>query len=49
MVPLIDNEYALLLPLAIPALAEESARTSKLLKALITKTVKPKKPVNEID
>jgi hypothetical protein len=46
---IISNKYALPLPLAILALAKEITRTSKVLKVLIPKIVKPKKPASKVD
>jgi hypothetical protein len=45
----ISDKYALLLPLAMLALAKEITKTSKVLKVLIFKIVKLKKPANKID
>ena len=46
---LIDNKYALLVPLAILAIADESSKPGKVLRALIAKIVKPKKPARGIN
>jgi hypothetical protein len=45
----ISDKYALPLPLAMLALAKEITKTSKVLKVLILKIVKPKKPASKID
>jgi hypothetical protein len=45
----ISDKYALPLPLAILVLAKEITRTSKVLKVLILKTIKLKKPANKVD
>jgi predicted RNA-binding protein with PUA-like domain len=45
----ISDEYALPLPLAILALAEEITKTSKVLKVPVLKTIKPKKPASKVD
>jgi hypothetical protein len=45
----ISDKYAFLLPLAILALVEEIIKTSKVLKVLILKIVKLKKPANKVD
>ena len=45
----ISNKYALLLPLAILVLVKEIIRTSKVLKVLIFKIVKLKKPASKVD
>jgi hypothetical protein len=45
----ISDKYAFLLPLAILALAKEITRTSKVLKVLIFKIIKPKKLANKVD
>jgi hypothetical protein len=39
----------LLLPLTILTLAKESTKTSKVLKVLVFKTIKLKKPTSKID
>jgi hypothetical protein len=49
MVPAMSDEYALPLPLAMPALAEEITRTSEVSKVPVPKTVKLKKPASEVD
>ena len=49
MVPFIKDEFALLVPLAILALAKKSVCTSEVLKALAIRIVKAKKPFSEID
>jgi hypothetical protein len=46
---IISDKYALLLPLAMLTLAKEITKTSKVLKVLILKTIKPKKPANKVD
>jgi hypothetical protein len=46
---IISDKYALPLPLAMLALAKEITRTSKVLKVLILKIVKPKKPASKVD
>jgi hypothetical protein len=46
---IISDKYALPLPLAILALAKEITRISKVLKVLIFKIVKLKKPANKVD
>ena len=45
----ISDKYALPLPLAILILAKEITKTSKVLKVLIFKIVKLKKPANKVD
>ena len=45
----ISDKYALLLPLAILILAKEITKTSKVLKVLILKIIKLKKPANKVD
>jgi hypothetical protein len=45
----ISDKYALPLPLAILALAKEITKTSKVLKVLILKTIKLKKPASKVD
>jgi hypothetical protein len=45
----ISDKYALLLPLAILVLVKEIIKTSKVLKVLIFKIIKPKKPANKVD
>jgi len=45
----ISNKYALLLPLAILVLVKEIIRTSKVLKVLIFKIVKLKKPASKVN
>jgi hypothetical protein len=45
----ISDKYALLLPLAILILIKEIIKTSKVLKVLILKIVKLKKPANKVD
>jgi hypothetical protein len=45
----ISDKYALPLPLAILALAKEITRTSKVLKVLIPKIIKLKKPANKVN
>ena len=45
----INNKYALLLPLIMLALARELTRANKVLKVLVSKIVKLKKPANKID
>jgi len=49
MVLAISDEYALPLPLAMLALAKEITRTSKVLKVLVPKIIKPKKLASEVD
>jgi hypothetical protein len=44
-----NNKYALLLPLIILILAKELTKASKMLKVLIFRIIKPKKPANKID
>jgi hypothetical protein len=44
-----NNKYALLLPLTVLALARELIKASKVLKVLVLKIVKLKKPANKID
>jgi hypothetical protein len=48
-VPAISDKYALPLPLAMLALAKEITKTNKVLKVLVPKTVKPKKPASKVD
>ena len=45
----ISDKYALPLPLAMLALAKEITKTSKVLKVLIPKIVKPKKPASKVN
>jgi hypothetical protein len=45
----ISDKYALPLPLAILTLAKELTKASKVLKVLILKIIKPKKPANKVD
>jgi len=45
----ISDKYALPLPLAILALVKEITRTSKVLKVLIPKTIKLKKPASKVN
>jgi hypothetical protein len=45
----ISDKYALLLPLAILILIKEIIKTSKVLKVLILKIVKLKKPASKVD
>ena len=45
----ISDKYALLLPLVILVLAKEIIKTSKVLKVLIPKIIKLKKPANKVD
>jgi hypothetical protein len=45
----ISDKYALPLPLAIVVLVEEITKTSKVLKVLIPKIIKPKKLANKVD
>jgi hypothetical protein len=45
----ISDEYALLLPLAMLILVKEITKTSKVLKVLILKIVKLKKPASKVD
>jgi hypothetical protein len=47
--PIISDKYALLLPLAMLILVKEITRTSKVLKVLILKIIKPKKLTNKVD
>ena len=49
MVLAISNKYALPLPLAMLVLVEEITKTSKVLKVLILKIVKLKKPASKVD
>jgi hypothetical protein len=49
MVLIINNKYALPLPLTMLALAKEPTKASKVSKVLIPRIVKPKKPANKID
>jgi len=49
MVLAISDKYALPLPLAMPALAKEITRTSKVSKVLVLKTIKLKKPASKVD
>jgi len=44
-----NNKYALLLPLIMLVLARELTRANKVLKVLVSKIVKLKKPANKID
>jgi hypothetical protein len=44
-----NNKYALLLPLTMLALVKELIKASKVLKVLIFKIIKLKKPANKID
>ena len=44
-----NNKYALLLPLIVLILAREPIKASKVLKVLILKIVKLKKPASKID
>ena len=46
---IISDKYTLPLPLTILILAKEITKTSKVLKVLIFKTIKPKKPANKVD
>ena len=46
---LINNKYMLLIPLAIPAIAKETFRPNKVLRAFIAKIGKPKKPIRGIN
>jgi hypothetical protein len=46
---IINNKYALPLPLTMLILAKEPTRASKVSKVLILKIIKPKKPANKID
>ena len=45
----ISNKYAFLLPLTMLALVEEITKTSKVLKVLILKIIKPEKLASKID
>jgi hypothetical protein len=45
----ISDKYALPLPLAMLILAKEITKTSKMLKVLILKIIKPKKPASKVD
>jgi hypothetical protein len=45
----ISDKYALPLPLAMLILAKEITKTSKVLKVLILKIIKPKKPASKVD
>ena len=45
----ISSKYALPLPLTILVLVKEITKTSKVLKVLIFKIVKLKKPANKVD
>jgi hypothetical protein len=45
----ISDKYAFPLPLAILILAKEITKTSKVLKVLIFKTIKLKKPASKVD
>jgi hypothetical protein len=45
----ISDKYALPLPLAMLALIKEIIKTSKVLKVLIFKIMKLKKPANKVD
>ena len=49
MVPFMEDEFALLVLLAILALAKESVYTSEVSRALAIRTIKAKKPFSEID
>jgi len=44
-----NNKYALSLFLTILALAKKPTKASKVLKVLILRTIKLKKPANKID
>jgi hypothetical protein len=46
---IISDKYALPLPLAILILVKEITKTSKVLKVLIFKIVKLKKPANKVN
>jgi hypothetical protein len=46
---IINNKYALPLPLTMPVLAKEPTKASKVLKIPILRTIKLKKPANKID
>jgi len=46
---IISDKYALPLPLAILILAKEITKISKVLKVLIPKIIKPKKPASKVD
>jgi hypothetical protein len=46
---IINNKYTLPLLLIILKLVKESIKTSKVLKVLIFKTIKLKKPASKID
>jgi hypothetical protein len=46
---IISDKYAFPLPLIMLALAKEIIKTSKVLKVLIFKIVKLKKPANKVD
>jgi hypothetical protein len=45
----ISDKYALSLPLAILIIAKEITKTNKVLKVLILKIVKLKKPANKVN
>jgi hypothetical protein len=45
----ISDKYALPLPLAILILVKEITKTSKMLKVLIFKIIKLKKPASKVD
>jgi hypothetical protein len=45
----ISNKYTFPLPLAMLILVKEITKTSKVLKVLILKTIKPKKPANKVN
>jgi hypothetical protein len=44
-----NDKYTLPLPLIVLILAKELTRASKVLKVLIFRIIKPKKPANKID
>jgi hypothetical protein len=46
---IINDKYAFLLPLITLALAKELIKASKVLKVLVFKTIKLKKPASKID
>jgi hypothetical protein len=46
---IISNKYALPLPLAILILVKEIIKTSKVLKVLVFKIIKLKKPANKVN
>jgi len=45
----ISDKYAFLLPLAMLVLAKEIIKTSKVLKVLVFKIIKLKKPASKVD